>query len=155
MRQAKLNSLVVITLLLGCVGCDDIGNFEKGMEAANKGDYETALREWTLVAESEGFSSLLYSKNDVLLAQHNLGMMYTFGHGVSKNYKTALKWHKLAAEQGNPFSQNSLGQMYEKGVGVSQDYKVASKWYELAANQGNAFSQNRLGQMYEAGIGVS
>ena len=59
--------------------------------------------------------------------------MYVKGEGVPKDYKTALKWFKLAAKQGDAGAQYNLGVMYEKGQGVPQDDKTAMKWYSLAA----------------------
>lgn len=41
-------------------------------------------------------------------AQHNLGYMYDFGEGVPKNDAEAVKWYRLAAEQGEVFSQARL-----------------------------------------------
>ena len=33
-------------------------------------------------------------------AQYELGWMYVNGDGVPQNYRTAMKWYRLAAEQG-------------------------------------------------------
>jgi len=33
-------------------------------------------------------------------AQYNLGIMYKKGQGVEKDYKEAVKWFELAADQG-------------------------------------------------------
>jgi TPR repeat protein len=68
--------------------------------------------------------------------------------------KTAVKWYRLAAEQGDVSAQINLGLMYDNGQGVIQDYKNAVKWYRLAAEQGDAFAQNNLGLMYANGQGV-
>ena len=76
------------------------------------------------------------------------------GHGVPQDDKTAVKWYKLAAEQGHALAQYNLGWVYDTGKGVPQDYKTAVKWYTLAAEQGNARAQNNLGLMYDNGKGV-
>ena len=34
-------------------------------------------------------------------AQYNLGQMYRTGRGVPKDFAEAVKWYRLAAEQGN------------------------------------------------------
>ena len=62
--------------------------------------------------------------------------MYDNGEGVPQDYKEAIKWYRLAAEQGNANAQYNLGLMYDNGEGVPQDYKEAVKWYRLAAEQG-------------------
>jgi hypothetical protein len=59
--------------------------------------------------------------------------MYARGQGVPQNYAEAVRWYRLAAEQGNAPAQNNLGVMYAKGEGVPQDYVQAHKWANLAA----------------------
>lgn len=66
----------------------------------------------------------------------------------------AVKWYRLAADQGYEYAQYNLGCMYEDGRGVKRSYKDAVKWYRLAADQGNARAQLHLGWMYEDGRGV-
>ena len=80
--------------------------------------------------------------------------MYANGQGVPQDYKTAVKWWRLAAEQGDAVAQYNLGWMYRKGKGVPQDDKTAMKWYRLAAEQGDADAQYNLGLMYANGKGV-
>ena len=70
--------------------------------------------------------------------QTNIGYMYLNGYGVTQNYQEALKWHRLAANQGNAAAQYSLDVMYGNGKGVTQDYQEALKWDRLAADQGDA-----------------
>ena len=66
------------------------GDFQKGLDAYKSGDYATALREWSLLAE-QGYSG----------AQYNLGKMYKDGLGVPEDYAEAARWYRLAAEQGD------------------------------------------------------
>ena len=80
--------------------------------------------------------------------------MYANGEGVPKDDKTAVKWWKLAAEQGDASAQYYLGVMYDKGQGVPEDDKTAVKWYTLAAEQGSTTTQFNLGVMYDSGQGV-
>jgi TPR repeat protein len=80
--------------------------------------------------------------------------MYQNGEGVSQDYVEAMKWYRLAADQGYAKAQYKLGVMYQNGEGVSQDYAEAMKWYRLAADQGDAWAQYNLGFMYEKGQGV-
>ena len=80
--------------------------------------------------------------------------MYHRGRGVSQDYKTAVKWYRLAAKQGHAVAQYNLGVMYRRGRGVPQDYKTAVKWYRLAAKQGNPSAQGNLGANYAFGKGV-
>jgi S1-C subfamily serine protease len=63
--------------------------------------------------------------------------MYDNGKGVPQNYKTAVKWYRLAAKQGDAFAQYNLGNMYNNGDGVSQDNVYAHMWYNIAASSGD------------------
>jgi uncharacterized protein len=44
--------------------------------------------------------------------------MYANGRGVQKDYAEALKWYRLAADQGLASAQHNLGFMYANGWGV-------------------------------------
>jgi TPR repeat protein len=74
-----------------------------------------------------------------------------YQHG---DYGEALKWYRLAADQGNAAAQFALGGMYENGLGLPQDYAKAVKWFRLAAAQGYANAQYELGILYDDGLGV-
>ena len=80
--------------------------------------------------------------------------MYADGKGVAQDYVEAVKWYKLAAEQGVANAKNNLALMYENGQGVVQDYAEAVKWYKLAAEQGDTRAQFNLALMYGKGQGV-
>ena len=54
-------------------------------------------------------------------------------HSTDEDYLEAMKWYKLAAEQGDASAQVFLGHMCEKGLGVSPNDQEAFKWYKLAA----------------------
>ena len=60
--------------------------FDEGLVAADKGDYQTAFKEWKPLAE-QGDAS----------AQYNLGNMYGKGQGVPQNFKIAYILFNLAA----------------------------------------------------------
>ncbi len=47
-------------------------------------------------------------KSDRLLAQYNLGSMYKNGLGVTQDYGEAVKWYRLAAEQGDEEAKGKL-----------------------------------------------
>ena len=118
-------------------------DFQKGYDAAQAGDFATALQEWAPLAEAGDAA-----------AQYNLGQMYRKGQGVLQDYAEAVKWFRLAADQGYANAQYNLGNMYRQGQGVPQDYAESMRWYRLAADQGDANAQSNLGFMYEYGKGV-
>jgi uncharacterized protein len=73
---------------------------------------------------------------------------------VPQDYAEAVRWYRLAADQGNADAQAGLGYMYALGHGVPSDYVEAVRWFRLAADQGNAKAQAGLGLMYAEGMGV-
>ena len=80
--------------------------------------------------------------------------MYAFGEGVLKDDAEAVKWYRLAAEQGQANAQYALGLSYGAGLGgVLEDHAEAVKWFRLAAEQGVASAQYTLGLSYAAGLG--
>ena len=70
--------------------------------------------------------------------------MRSHGEGVPQDYAEAVKWYRLAAEQGDAASQFNLGLKYGKGEGVPQDYVEAHKWLNLAASRVMGGDANRF-----------
>ncbi len=70
------------------------------------------------------------------MAQVILGLMYAEGEGVAQDCQEAVRWYRLAAEQGHAAGQFSLGAMYTAGQGVPKDYVLAHMWINLAAGKG-------------------
>jgi len=65
-------------------------DFDKGVAAYQSGDYATALREWTPLAE-QGYAE----------AQYNLGLMYRNGQGVLQDNIYAHMWGNIASSNGS------------------------------------------------------
>lgn len=70
--------------------------------------------------------------------------MYANSMGVQQDFAEALRWYRLAAEQGYALAQANLGVMYWKGMGVKQEYVQACMWLSLAAAQGNKGASDAL-----------
>jgi TPR repeat protein len=70
------------------------------------------------------------------------------------DYGKAVKWYRMAAEQGSADAQFALGVMYGNGDGVPQDYSEAVKWWRKAAEQGDVDAMRNLGIFYFKGKGV-
>ena len=62
--------------------------------------------------------------------------MYANGEGVLKDAAEAVRWSRLAAEQGLASAQYNLGVMYDNGEGVLKDNAEAARWYRLARRTG-------------------
>jgi TPR repeat protein len=147
--------------------------------ALSRGDYETAIAEFTELAENGDASAqanlgymyyagegvpqdyekavFWYRKSAVQGnkdAQYNLAVSYAFGEGVKQDLTEAAIWYRRAGEQNHVVSQYSLGISYAYGEGVPQDQKEAARWFKKAADQGYARAQVHLGSMYHTGEGV-
>ena len=57
---------------------------------------------------------------------------------MNKDHSEAVKWYRMAAEQGVAAAHRNLGLCYYLGDGVAQDYVEAVKWCRKAAEQGEA-----------------
>ena len=66
------------------------------------------------------------------MAQAKLGILFRTGINVQQNLTEAVKWLRLAAEQGNPDGQYNLARHYATGLGVERDFIQSYVWYELA-----------------------
>ena len=119
--------LLYLPLLVGLLLVPVLGwaDYQAGKDAYARGDYETAIKEFGLLAE-RGYA----------VAQYNLGVMYDNGLGVPQDYREAAKWYRFAAEQGEVKAQSNLASMYHFGQGVLRDDVLAHKWADLAASQG-------------------
>ncbi len=95
-----LRAAIVLILALALPANVWGADFQAGLEAAERGDYAKALREWRPLAEQGNAD-----------AQYNLGLMYENGWGVAQDYAEAVKWWRLAAEQGRADAQLGLGGM--------------------------------------------
>ena len=69
-------------------------------------------------------------------AQYGLGLNYEFG--VSGDLAEAVRWYRLAAEQGYGPGQLNLGLAYRDGRGVPQNLVYAYMWFSLSEAQGAA-----------------
>ena len=102
--------------------------------------------------------------------------MHHLGKGVPPSYVKAVKWYRLAAEQGHAEAQYNVAVMYGRGIrapgdntGVPEGYtghpddiihtfedcqEYSAQWYRLAAEQGHVKAQAALGDIFEFGRGV-
>ena len=68
------------------------------------------------------------------LGGNSHGVRHSLG-GVPQDDAEAVRWFRLAADQGVAVALNSLGVMYGTGEGVPQDYVQAHMWLNLAASR--------------------
>ena len=122
-------------------------NYEKGLAAAERGDYATAHKELRPLAQ-----------NGHAAAQYLLAKLYQYGRGVPQDYTEAIKWYSKIAQRdsathdlkespdplrddnqyffGNE-AQYWLGLMYFNGQGAQRDFVLAYMWFSLSAANGD------------------
>jgi TPR repeat protein len=105
-------------------------------------------------------------------AQYEVGDAYERGRGTPVDPVAAMRWLRLASEDGRPPpcfgscrdsnrpaggpAKFRIGQMYRYGIGVRADEAEAQRWYRLAASiwDGNGSGQLALWRAYAFGLGV-
>lgn len=83
-------------------------------------------------------------------AQFKVGWAYDSGDGAPRSGDKAIKYYRMAADQGLVEAQNSLGSIYQ----AEKNYTEAKSWYELAAAQNHPLATNSLAYLYDLGLGV-
>ncbi len=136
-------SRLIVTAILLLAALPAWADFEAGAAALERGDFATAMAEWTATADDGD-----------AMSQLGLGSLYRYGRGVELDLAQAAAWYRKAAEQGNAQAQFELAVLLQKGDGIGQDFDEAIKWYERAANQHMHVAQFNLGMMYGQGIGA-
>jgi uncharacterized protein len=141
-RPGRLPTVLLLACLLWSGGAQ--ADYNQALAAYKAGDYDSALREWTPLAEQGDPSS-----------QASLAVMYYQGAGVARDYAKAAYWMRKSADQGGAAAQVFLGTMYFDGKGMPKDDRQAVVWYRRAAGQGSTQAQNLLGMMYyRGGVGI-
>ena len=79
-------------------------------------------------------------------AQYDLGNRYFENADAAE----AVRWYRLAAEQGHTDAQSFLGLVLASaGLGIPRDGTESMYWLRLAAENGDARAQFNLGRNYE------
>lgn len=73
-------------------------------------DYEQAMNYFVRAMEAGSIK-----------AMGEIGFMYQYGYGVTKNKSEAVKWYRRGAELGDTDSMNSLADCLLKGIGTDKD----------------------------------
>ena len=109
--------------------------FTRGWHAFEAGDYSRALSLWLPLAEQG-------DKH----AQSNLGFMYEYGQGTTRDEQQAAHWYRQSARNGLAVAQFNLALMYANGGGIQQNPLRAAYWFRQAAEQGLADAQYQLAE---------
>jgi TPR repeat protein len=112
--------ICLTTALTGVIALSPVQaqDYNKGLLAAEAGDYTTAVQTWGPLA-SEGNSA----------AQFNIALMYHSGLGVPADEAKAVEWYRRSAENGYTKAQEFLAAAYREGwFGLPQDSQKAAYW---------------------------
>jgi TPR repeat protein len=112
---------LAVALLFLSAGSASAG-FDDGFAAYERGDYDTAFREFMPLALVGDASAQFY-----------VGVMYAHGEGVPQDDAEAVRWFRPAADHGVAEAQFNLGLAYDNGWGVLQNEVLAYMWFNLAA----------------------
>lgn len=117
--------VVVLSFFLGCA-LAWAGDYEKGVKAYKKGEFEEAL-------------SLLmpFAKDGDPYSQFAIAVMYDDGVGKPQNFDIALEWYRRSASGGLVDAQYMMGRFYGRGRGMQQDPAKALFWFNVAAAGGH------------------
>ena len=126
MRLHVFIRLLVVAILVGALSAAARAEtFYQGLQAYNVGDYGRAADIWgPLAAGNDGN------------AQSGLGLLYYKGLGVGQDWRQALKWFGLAANNGVVQAQMFLSLMLWHGHGVPRSPVWAYMWCDLVVTAG-------------------
>jgi len=153
--------------------------YQDGLKAFQKRDYNTALSHWMPLAEAGNAaaqfniarmfdSGIGVTEDDEKAAiwygraaeagfapaSRELGRAYIDGEGVTVDHARGIELLEGAAIAGDAEAKFALGMLYREGDVVQKDYAQAMKWYLTAAAQGHSQAQYMIGFMYGSGYGV-
>jgi uncharacterized protein len=107
--------------------------FDQGMNAYASGDFDTAAREFRLLAEKGDKES-----------QYLLGLLYEEGQGVLRDDVEAAYWYARSAGQGFGDAYFALGQLFVHRKGERQDRMGAHHWFSLAKEYGHRLADQEM-----------
>ena len=85
------------------------------------------------------------------VAQRDLGLVYV----EIEDFENALKWLRMAVNEGDGIAQYNLARLYHFAQGVDKNVQQAIHYYELSAKQGNFKAINNIAYIYEHGDSVN
>jgi len=130
MKRLPILYILFMILLLG--SCAPSGELQTAVEAQEKEIDATKIKILMNLANVGDAN-----------AQYKLCSLYVYGFGVPKDYKSAFKWCKRAAEHGLIEAQYNLGIMYLEQKAVPLDFVRAYMWFRIAEIQGYDEASNK------------
>ncbi len=87
---------------------------QEGLSAIDRGDYETAYREFNALAEAG---------DDIAMV--TIGLWFHEGTGFEQDYVKAMDWYLKAFKRGNGDAYNNIGVLYRDGLAVKANLPIA------------------------------
>lgn len=125
-----------VAFAFGLTGSD----LDDGKRAYDNGDFATALRKWSLLADQGNGQALCL-----------VGSMFFDGKGVKQDKQAAATFFRFAADAGSAESELRLATMYMTGDGVRKDADNSLYWNRRAAEHGFPLAQLGMGWRSWAG----
>ena len=100
------------------LGAYKLGCYYDGQGAGIVTADSTEALKYKLVAAKAGYA----------LAQHDVALLY----GRQENFEEALKWSKMASDQGYPDALYNLSGLYFQGKGTPKDLALAYAYFKLS-----------------------
>jgi len=160
--KAKDNDAAALYELSICYGNGDC--VEEDEEEADKlllqaAELGNADAQWEVASDfkkKENWEKAFYwfekaANQDVISAQHELGLCYRDGDGTPCDFDKALYWLDKAAQNGDIDAECEEGDLYRL---IKDDTEQAMIHYEKAAEGGSEKAQMALAYSYMFGIGV-
>lgn len=98
---------------------------------------------WFLRAAADGYAN----------AEHNLGLLYLLGIGVTADREQAIHWFRRASQHGSAPSRANLGVLLVNSKDAA-DQKEGFDLVNAAAKAGSGDAENALGYCYQFGAGT-
>lgn len=141
MRAAKSLSLLLGLAMTAAVAATPLDDHQAGLDALRKGDVRNAISLLRAPADSG------YGPSQVLLGEIL---------DMSEQNEEAVKYFRLAADQGLAGGLYGLGAMHASGEGVTRDVEAARQWMTKAAHAGHKQAAIVLASAYmHGGLGLN
>lgn len=127
MRNAmnlRMHVCMCVVALVG-IGGLALAGLEEAISAMDAGDGETAIKEFTKLAEQGDDKAMV-----------TIGTIYHVGEIIGQDYGKAMEWYLKGVEKGNADALSNTGIMFRDGLGVPQDLEMAYALFRNAERLG-------------------
>jgi|KBSSwiStaDraftv2_1062776.scaffolds.fasta_scaffold801393_1 TPR repeat protein len=120
-----MRAQLTILLIIGSLLCQAHAGVKEALAAKDRGDYETARKEFQALAEKGEAKAMI-----------ELGLMYHTGEGVKQDYGKAMEWYLKAFDKGNGDAYSNIGVMYRDGLGCETNRPIAYALFYITHMRG-------------------